>query len=170
MLRQTILLLLASFHDFIIPNPSPHYCTSLKMLSSFLDRFGLLLVLTNPYNEEFRLLFLHNFLIALACPSTIFLHLFLLCPLCHTHAVPRATRRPSTTPSLPPLAILTADSQSKTLRHQLAWFANHYGGWPLPLVPQRSALHSPLRGHRSRESRTTFLGHCHLVCVYEKTV
>ena len=143
MFKQTILLPLASFHDFVIQNPSPHYCTSLKMLSSFLDSLGPLLVLTNTINEEFCLHFLRDFLITLAYPSIIFLRLFLLCPLRHPPAVPRAMGRLSTTPYLPLLTISTADSRLETPRHQSAWFTNHYGQWPLPPAPQRSTPHSP---------------------------
>ena len=63
-LRRMIPLPLAPFYHVVAPNPSPRFFTSLKMLSSFLDRFGPFLVLTNPLNEEFRLLssshFPHN--------------------------------------------------------------------------------------------------------------
>ena len=88
------------------------------MLSSFLDHFGALLVFTNPLNEEFRLNFLRNCLIILTHHSTILLHLFFLFPLCRPSAVLRATGRPSTTSSLPPFAIPTADRKSRgTGRH-----------------------------------------------------
>ena len=88
------------------------------MLSSFLHRFGPLLVLTNPLKEEFRLHFLRNFLIILTYPSTILLHIFLLFPLHRSSAVLRATGRPSTTPSLPLFAIPTADRRPRaTGRH-----------------------------------------------------
>ena len=165
LLRQTFLLPLASFHNFIIPNSSTLYCTSLKMLSSFLDHFGTLLALANLLNGGFRLHFLCNFLITLAYPSTIFLPVLLLCPLRHPPAVPHATGGSSTTPSLPLLAIPTADGQLETLRHRSAWFANRYGWWPLPPAPQRSTPYAPLGGYRARESRTTFLVHQHLVCL-----
>ena len=87
------------------PDPLPHYCISLKMLSSFFDYFGALLVSTNPLNEEFRLHFLLNFLIILTYPSTILLHPFLHFPLRCPSVVLCATGRPPTTPSLPPLVI-----------------------------------------------------------------
>ena len=88
------------------------------MLSSFLDLFGALLVLANLLNEEFRLHFLRNFLTILTYPSTILLHPFLHFPLRCPSAVLCATGRPSTTPSLPPFAIPTADRRSRgTGRH-----------------------------------------------------
>ena len=86
------------------------------MLSSFFDRFGALVVLTNSLNEGFHL----HFLIILTYPSTILPHLFLLFPLYRPSAVLRATSRPSTTLSLPPLAIPRADQRSHSIgRHGL---------------------------------------------------
>ena len=88
------------------------------MLSSFIDHFWALIILANPVNEEFRLYFLHNFLIILTYPSTILLHFFLLFPLRCPSTVLCATGRPFTTPSLSPLAILTADRRPHaTSRH-----------------------------------------------------
>ena len=131
------------FHDFVIPNPSPFYCTYFKMLSNFLDRFAPLLVLTSLLNEEFCLHFLCNFLITLSYSSTIFLHLLLLCPLCHPPTEPRAMGRSSPTPSLPPLAIRTANGRLENPCHRSAWFADHYGRG----VPRKKILKNGKNGN-----------------------
>ena len=165
LLRQTFLLPLASFHNFIIPNSSPLYCTSLKMLSSFLDHFGTLLALTNPLNGGFRLHFLCNFLIIPTYPSTIVPYLFLLFPLHCPSAVLHAIGRPSPTLSLPLLAIPIADQRSPTpigMVHRPPWSV------AIATCPTSIDSRAPQGGHRARESRTTFLVHRHLVRLYEK--
>ena len=97
LLRQTFLLSLVSFYNFIILNSSPRYCTSFKMLSCFLNYFKALLMLANPLNEEFCLYLLCNFLIILTHPSTILLHIFLLFPLRYPSVVLHAMGGSSTT-------------------------------------------------------------------------
>ena len=84
------------------------------MFSSFLNRFGPLLVLTNPLNEGFPLYFLRTFLITLACHSSILLHLFILCPLCCPPTVLHAMGGQFKTLPLPPLTIPTADRRPRT--------------------------------------------------------
>ena len=88
------------------------------MLSSFLDHFGQLLLLANPFNGELRLHFLRNSLITLAYPSTILPYLFLLFPLRRPSTVLRPTGGPSTTPSLPPLSIPMVDRRPRATGRQ----------------------------------------------------
>ena len=63
-------------------------------------------------------------------------------------------------------------SQSRQLieipRHRLAWFADRYRRWPLPPAPHRSTPHAPRGGHSAHDSRTPFLVHRHLLCLYKK--
>ena len=110
------------------------------MLSSFLDHFGALLVLANPLNEEFRPHSLLDFLNILTYPATILLHPFLHFPLRCPSVLLCATGRPSTTPSLPPFAIPTADRRSRHTSWDGSPTSTIGGHYHLPHIDQLPTL------------------------------